>query len=224
MRIAILVLVLATFSRTAAADGPSVDHAVQVPDAGPAHRFALAVNEPFGWPGAGALGFSAYGSIDQHQVIRLNVASWSHARTADARVFFTVLLEGAVDADVAGPEADGRYTTVTASWMYFPRRAYDGFSVELGALVQVQHTFDYDDETHPDGTSIDATRYAGSAMIGWSWLGWDRVFASLQVGASYGHDGGGQLRHVDGQMDVVTSIDRFSVQGEAFMRFGVLLN
>jgi len=222
MRFAAIVLVLATFAGTAAADGPSVEHAVGLPasDAPPDHRFALAVNEPLGWIDAGALGLSGYGSIDQHQVIRLNVASWSHGRTADAGDAFAAILAGAD----GGAGADGRYTTASASWIYFPRRAYDGLSLELGALVQVRHTHDYDDDLSSDGTTIDTTRYAGSAMIGWSWLGWDRVFASLQVGASYGHDGGGQLRHLDGQMDVVTSIDRFSVQGEAFMRFGVLLN
>src|SRR3569832_1147780 len=221
MRITNLVLVLATFSRTAAADGPSVDHAGGLPDAGPAHRFALAVNEPFGWPYAGALGFSGYGSIDQHQVIRLNVASWLHARTAGARVLLRALFEG---VDDAGAGVYGRYTTVTASWMYFPRRAYDGFSVELGALVQVQHTFAYDDEAHPDGTSIDARRYAGTALIGWSWLGWDRVFASLQVGASYGHEAGNQVYRSEFGLVVVTLNDRFSVQGEANKQNSVLLN
>src|SRR3569832_2958897 len=113
MRITNLVLVLATFSRTAAADGPSVDHAGGLPDAGPAHRFALAVNEPFGWPYAGALGFSGYGSIDQHQVIRLNVASWLFARTAGARVLLRALLEG---ADDLGAGVFGCFLFVLVLW------------------------------------------------------------------------------------------------------------
>jgi len=220
MRFAATLLVLATFAGTAAADGPSVVHAVAASDPPPEHRFALAVNEPLGWIGAGALGLSGYGSIDQHQVIRLNVASWSHQRTSEAGDAFAAIVAGADGGAAAG----GRYTTASASWMYFPRRAYDGLSLELGALVQVRHTFDDYDDLSFDRTTTDTTRYAGSAMIGWSWLGWDRVFASLQVGASYGHDGGAQLHQVETKMDTITSIDRFSVQGEAFMRFGVLLN
>ena len=61
-------------------------------------------------------------------------------------------------------------------------------------------------------------------MIGWSWLGWDRVFASLQLGASFGQEEGTRLRDVQDEMDVTTSLDQFAVEAEGMVRFGVLLN
>ena len=220
MRLA--VLALASLASTAHADPATPAVAATVPaTAAPAeHRFALAVNEPLGWIDAGALSVSGYGSIDQHQVIRLNVSSWSHHRTLEAGDAFAAI----VTSGESGASGNGRYTTAGASWMYFPRRAYDGLSIELGALVQLRHTKDYTDDFSDDATTIDTTRIAGSAVLGWSWLGWDRVFASLQVGASVGRDSGSQLSHVENQMDVTTPIDRVGVEGEAFMRFGVLLN
>jgi len=114
------------------------------------HRFALAVNEPLGWIGSGAFAVSAYGTIDQHQVLRLNIASWSHARTEGAEETAAFLISGAD----GGAGADGRYTSFSASWMYFPRRAYDGLSLELGGLVQLRHTHDYDDDLSTDATSV----------------------------------------------------------------------
>jgi len=213
------VLAVASFASTAHAD-PAVTATIPATDAPAEHRFALAVNEPLGWIDAGALAVSGYGSIDDHQVIRVNVSSWSHGRTVDAGDAFAAIVAGAD----GGAGADGRYTTAGASWMYFPRRAYDGLSVELGALVQLRHTHDYDDDLSDNATTIDTTRIAGSAMLGWSWLGWTRVFASLQVGASVGHDSGAQVRHEEFKMDVTSPIDRVGVEGEAFMRFGVLLN
>lgn len=216
-----LALALLAVARVAAADpGPAVTAAATATDAPANHRFALAVNEPLGWIDAGALGLSAYGSLDQHQVIRLNVSSWSRARTEGAEEAAAALLAGAD----GGAGADGRYTSASASWMYFPRRAYDGLSLELGALLQHRHTHDYDSDLGDDATTITSTRVAGTAMIGWSWLGWDRVFASFQVGASFGREAGTQVRHVEEQMDVTTSLDRFAINPEAFVRFGVLVN
>jgi hypothetical protein len=216
-----IVLAFVVIARVAAADpAPTVRASAVSSDAPPAHRFALAVNEPLGWFGAGALGLSAYGSIDAHQVIRLNVASWSRARTEGAEEAAAFLISGAD----GGAGADGRYTSASASWMYFPRRAYDGPSLELGALVQARHTHDYDDDLSTDATTITSTRVAGTAMIGWSWLGWDRVFASLQLGASYGREWGTHLRDLQDEMDVTTSLDRFGVEAEGMVRFGVLLN
>jgi hypothetical protein len=213
------ILVAATF-HLAHADSPSTI-ASATTESAPTHTLALATNEPFGWNHANAVGLSAYAAITEHQVIRVNAATW----TQGTQDLGATLLFIATQAEVNG---SGRYTDVGAAWTYFPRRAYDGASVELGAFVRRRNTFNYHDDFTDDGTTVESTIVAGRALVGWSWLGWHRVFVSLQVGASVGREYGTQTDRV--QMDTggfayrASSVDRTTISPEGFVRFGVLLN
>jgi hypothetical protein len=220
MRLA-LILIAAT-ARLAHADSTSTT-ASMTTESAPTHTLALAINEPFGWNHANAVGFSAYGAITEHQVIHLNVATWE--RGADD--VGGALLFLATQEELNG---SGRYTDVGAAWMYFPRRAYDGFSVELGALVRRRDTFEYLNDFDPDGTHVTSTTLGGRALVGWSWLGWNRVFVSLQVGMSAGRESGTQTvlaTQYNGTTMTETmqssSVARAMVSPEGFVRFGVLL-
>src|ERR1700710_341268 len=100
-----LALVVVMLTGTTAAAEPYVE----------GHAIGIAVNEPLGWVDAAAIGASAYLQISTHHVVRANFATWNHAHT----------FASATEAKYAG----GRFTDGGVSWMYFPRKAYDGFSV-----------------------------------------------------------------------------------------------
>ena len=212
------ILVAATV-RLAHADSPSTI-ASATTESAPTHTLAVAINEPIGWSNGDALGFSAYAAISSHQVIHFNVATWDRQNPAGNALLFLATQE-----DFSG---DGRYTDVGAAWMYFPRRAYDGFSLEAGAVLRRRSTFDYKDDFTEDGTTIESTLIAGRALVGWSWLGWNRVFVSLQLGASVGRESGTQTTRTNTDtlmpMTQSGSIDRTTISPEGFLRFGVLLN
>ena len=214
-------LILVATVRLAHADSPSTI-ASATTELAPTHTLAIAINEPFGWNHANALALSAYGAIDAHQVIRLNVATWSHAYTEDADAGLGFLLSGGDDEGGVG--GDGRYTDVGAAWMYFPRRAYDGPSLELGAVLRMRDTLDYRDDLSADADTYTTTTIGGRALVGWSWLGWNRVFVSFQTGLTVGRESGSHLTHLEDQMDTTMPIHQVAVSTEAFLRFGVLLN
>ena len=218
------LIVVAATTHLVYADSPStIASTSATTESAPTHTLAVAINEPIGWNDANAIGISVYGAISEHQVIRLNAATWR--RNADD--VGGALLFLATQGELNGY---GRYTDVGAAWMYFPRRAYDGFSVELGALVRRRDTFEYLNDFDPDGTYVKSTTLGGRALVGWSWLGWNRVFASLQVGASVGRESGTQTvlaTQYNGSTMTETmqssSVARAAVSPEGFVRFGVLL-
>jgi hypothetical protein len=187
-----------------------------------AHPIALAVNEPFAWLDGSAFGASAYAALDAHQVIHLNVANWAHSgRSID--------IQQLEDGFFTSDERSGRKTDIGAAWMYFPRRAYDGFSFEAGALVRIDRSIDSPGEGD-DYTDLmhHTTTIGARSLVGWSWLGWNRIFVSLQAGFSIGQEFGHEqdIRYLAGYapMSTTSEIDKTTISGEAFMRFGVLLN
>jgi hypothetical protein len=109
--------------------------------------------------------------------------------------------------------------------MYFPRKAYDGFSVELGALVRHDNSWDIDD--FDQKLTNAANFYAARALVGWSWLFEDRAFISAQLGVSAGTEHG-TLTSEDTvepgvYMPIITRVDQFHVSLEYNVRFGFLI-
>lgn len=184
------------------------------PSATPASsvKLAFAVNPPVRWLTEDkAFAASGYVAFDAHQAIRANVAHYPYGAPA-------------VIEALAGGEGgyDGSVTDVGASYLYFPRRAFSGFVFEAGALYRttegVYHGPFWDDTT-------ESTRFVGArALIGWSWLFTDTVFASLQVGAAVGHRGGTETLCTDEckyDPPMVTKIDEMTLTPEGMMRIGV---
>jgi hypothetical protein len=186
-----------------------------------AHPIAIAVNDPLAWADARAFGASGYVALDAHQVLRLNVANWDTKLSVD--------LEQVEDGFFTSDERRGRKTDFGAAWMYFPRRAYDGFSLEAGALVRIDRSIDSPGEGD-DYTDLmhHTTTIGARALVGWSWLGWNRIFVSVQAGFSIGQEFGHEedVRYLAGAAPMSTTfdIDKTTISGEALMRFGVLLN
>jgi hypothetical protein len=209
MRLAFVLLVAA---RAASADPSGFTTA---------HPIALAVNDPLAWADARAFGASGYVALDAHQVLRLNVANWDTKLSVD--------LEQIEDGFFTSDERRGRKTDFGAAWMYFPRRAYDGFSFEAGALVRIDRSVDSPGEGDDYSDLMHHTTTVGArALVGWSWLGWNRIFVSLQAGLSIGQEFGHEqdIHYVAeaAPMSTTSSVDKTTISGEAFMRFGVLLN
>jgi hypothetical protein len=198
-----LAFVLVALTRVAAAEPYVVD----------GHAIGIAANEPLGWVGAAAVGASVYVAIDEHQVIRANFATWNHSHS---------LGETPGTSDDTG----GRYTDGGVSWMLFPRKAFDGPSIELGVLARHRDTFDIDDEEHD--TAIKSNLYAGRILVGWSWLIKQRAFISVQVGFSTGSEHGTRtVTDISDPTEMpppsVTNIDPANTSTEGMARFGFLL-
>ena len=109
--------------------------------------------------------------------------------------------------------------------MYFPRKAYDGFSVELGGVVRHDNSWDIDDFNQK--LTNDKNVYAARVLVGWSWLLKERVFISAQLGASVGPSTARSRRKTPVEpgvyMPTTTRIDRIHVSPEYNLRFGFLI-
>jgi hypothetical protein len=175
------------------------------------HAIGVAVNEPLGWVDAAAIGASAYLQISAHNVVRANFATWDHAHTSTF----------GSEAKYAG----GRYTDGGVSWMYFPRKAYDGFSVELGGVVRHDNSWDIDD--FDQKLTNDKNVYGARVLVGWSWLFKERGFISAQLGASVGPEHGTITSEDTVEpgvyMPITTRVDRIHVSPEYNLRFGFLI-
>jgi hypothetical protein len=148
-------------------------------------------------------------------------------RERPARV--SIDLEQIEDGFFTSNERRGRKTDFGAAWMYSSRRAYDGFSFEAGALVRIDRSIDSPGDGDDYTDLVHHTTTIGArALVGWSWLGWNRVFVSIQAGLSVGQEFGREedVRYLAELAPIATSfdVDKTTISGEAFMRFGVLLN
>ena len=76
--------------------------------------------------------------------------------------------------------------------MYFPRRLWDGFSVEAGSLRRDRDTriMTSSGAGINDTTDTQTTTYSGRAMVGWSWLVANHAFVSVAAGISAGYETG----------------------------------
>jgi hypothetical protein len=185
--------------------GAPVDDANAVKVALPQpHRFAIAGNVPL----RGIAG-SLYVALGKHHVVRGNVARYKYGEPLATETSY-----------------DGNTFDLGASYLYFPRRAFDGFVAEAGFLYRqengVGHGPFWDDET--ENTKL----YGGRAMLGWSFLIEDRVFISVQAGASVGKKTGTEERCSSSCMDYgddpdVKRISEVQIAPEVMLRIGVAL-
>ena len=179
---------------------------------------AFAINEPLGWYDARSIGVSYYDSVTTHHVIRASIASYANR-------FFN--LDG-LASDDAPNTYRGRTTDLGLGWMYFPRRAHDGLSLELCALVRMRDlTTIQGDSASPLPYRVDTnTRtLAARALVGWSWLYEQRAFFSIAAGVSVGRQWGTETTQYDTEpMTVTTPAPRLDVAFESCVRAGVVFN
>jgi hypothetical protein len=168
--------------------------------------FALAVNMPWAWM-QDNIGGSAYIAIDPHWAMRANFARY------DAEELLPLLLTGG-----EGPIYDGNILDLGLGWIWYPRRLWDGFTFEAGALMR-DRDVRRSREDDPD-LDIQTTTYAGRAMIGWSWLAAGTVFLSVAAGASAGLEHGREAFVSERGMSTTRSTDRLQIDFETYVRVG----
>ncbi len=168
-------------------------------------RFAFGVNSPTGWL-RGSLGASLSVGLDRHHAVRASFARY------DPESLLTVLITQGENAPMGGAILD-----LGLDWVYYPRRLWDGFMLEAGALrreraVRVRRV-----------NGVTATRsvtYGGRATVGWSWPITRYGFVSAAVGVSVGRETGEETFTHDVNMPTITALDRVQVDPEIYVRFG----
>jgi hypothetical protein len=212
---ALALLVLPTLAAADPVDTPAVSaHATAE------HRFALAVNQPFGWS-EGNIGVSAYAGVTPHVAIRANLAKYSAAERGSIADIIGVLTDG----DGGDASYRGGWFDVGVGAVWYPRALWSGFMMEAGILRRREHTHMDDDFADPQVVDRHITTYAGRVLGGWSWLIKDRAFIGLAVGYSYGRATGseatGSSDVLQPQMTVVRPVSEGVGSAEGYLRFGV---
>jgi hypothetical protein len=178
-------------------------------------QIAISTNAPFMWPhsvsGSLAIGF------ETHHAIRANVARYDNGGDLGVLigdVFF--------DGDGSDAITKGRNLDVGVSYMVFPRRLWDGFFVEAGALIRDKYKDVTDEFASPSIVITDTTTFAVRGHIGWSWLVGNHFFMQAAIGASTGHETG---RETTGSAFYSTQMEthdvsRSATSAEGFFRIG----
>jgi hypothetical protein len=126
------------------------------------HSITIATNIPFLWTQAYSIAGSVSVNLSARHAIRANVASWQYDN------FLAGLRAASDDGDFV--PGNGRTPDVARSWVFYPRRLWDGFLVEVGAFHRSSDvTWKDDEDLNSSSTERRTTMYAGRAMIGWSW-------------------------------------------------------
>jgi hypothetical protein len=208
-RLALLVVLLA--SSTASAEGVEPHESMAVLAKGAPRPYALTVNEPFGWKTASSIAASAYAQLGEHHAVRFNIASYERLGKSASNI---------MDGETA---YEGRLFDVSAGWMYFPRRIWEGPTFEAGLL---HRSFDIADDDGFD-EEIDARKgqfVAVRGLLGWSWMIRNRVMISFALGASHGYAFGTET-HTDygyghPEMSKTVELGKLETSFEGYLRFG----
>jgi hypothetical protein len=181
------------------------------PDEGEAlPRFALAVNAPTGWL-ISSFGVSPYVRLGDHVAFRGNYANYQY--NGSMYSFLAAFGDG-------GTGYGGRITDVGIAAIVFPRRAWDGPLLEAGVMHRKRDVYVSPEFVEPAYTR--STVNGGRGLIGWSWLIRERVFIAVAVGVSQGHERGTTKQDtVGGRSTTMTSVDRWTTDGEGYVRIGV---
>lgn len=173
---------------------------------------ALGVNTPVGWL-TGSFAASLYVGLGRHHAVRGNFARYQDLGITAEAVIQTVQFRGS-------PSHSGDFTDFGISWVWYPRRLWQGFMVEAGALRRDRDTKIRQEAD--DTIETRSTAYAGRAMIGWSWLVRRHLFIALGAGASMGYESGHETITPDKiqPMPTTQAIGRTRIDGEAYLRIG----
>ncbi len=181
-----------------------------------ARSIAGGVNAPIRWFTEDARVFSgsAYVGLSPHDALRVNVATYENAVNLASEL--VLLAQG----EYSEGSREGRTTDVGVGYVYYPRRLFDGFMAEAGLLGRHRNLsnglYEWEDSAV---RHIDTNMVGARAMVGWSWLFYDRVFIAVGVGASLGYEHG--TERLDGfGPRMTTDVRRADVNGEGYLRIG----
>jgi hypothetical protein len=211
--LAILCALCARASATPAGNPISASASPKESTEVPQARFAIGVNSPLGWL-VGSFGASAYVRLGDHFAARANVARFRNAGPGG-------LLGATATAFVDGETGyKGRLFDVGIGGVWYPRRPWDGFLLELGVLRRDRHTYVWP-EFEPQ-VATQTTTYAGRALVGWSWLIGQHMFIAVAAGVSSGRETGHEISTDDYSRTTMTrAVDHQRLGGEGYLRIGV---
>lgn len=183
---------------------------------------AIAVNNPILWAGDKSIAASLYHRVANKQAVRLNFARYEYKNfgqqmAADIRYGF----EAESEYDYTGRAHD-----IGAAWMYFPRRLWDGPTLEAGVLLRRVESRGTPWDAYDYYTVRDRSTntYSARGLVGWSWLMYNRAFIAFAVGASSGYTVGDEELHEQSRSQpVMTTYGRVGesvVEFEGYIRFG----
>lgn len=211
-----LIVLLLLAGSTASAESHAPSQSIQQPRAADDHPYVLAINEPFGWSSGFAIAGSGYVGLTAHQALRLNVASYEYNGNL-AGDLIGIFLFG---SDGSEAVHRGRLLDVSAGWMYFPRKLWDGPTFEAAILHRsVDTTLDNEDEL----VDRDGQTYGARALVGWSWLIKNRVVISFAMGASKGYTFGTETTtpwYREPRMATTARLGEWTTGFEGYVRFG----
>lgn len=214
MRRFALIFAFLAFSRASFADPLAETSAVEKSAEKPEAPMALAVNSPLSWVDGTSIAGSLYARVAPHQAVRISVASYEDGASA------------AIVAGLLGQEDesshDGRILDVSAGWMYFPRRLWDGPTLEAGVLRRSGSTSVRDELADNELVERDTQLYAMRALAGWSWHV-ENVMVSFAAGASSGYQTGTETDTMSvGRTPAVTrDVSGWKTGFEGYVRFGL---
>ena len=210
----LISIALATAGGTSRAD-PGLAETTPSAPAPRTRDVVIAANLPFGWIDGNAIAGSVYVGISPHQVLHGNVGTFRSEYQP-----FATAIEILQHEDPGEGVPVGRTTDLGVGWTYYPRRRFDGFSVELGVLARLRNQFVYDIDT--PYTVTRTTTLAGRTLVGWTWLFRDRVFLSVSAGLSVGREGGTEtVTHEYNMMTMTSSVGRLDLEAEGYTRLGI---
>jgi hypothetical protein len=154
------------------------------PDPGPGRPLAFGVNVPFAW--AWSVALSVWVGLDDHHAIRANCARYRGPLWE--RLQGIPESEGPALGDI--PPDFGYTADLSVGWVYYPRRALDGATLEASALLRINRLRDQIDEMNVASQERFTNVYGARALVGWTWRLSDWWFVALSVGASAGYERG----------------------------------
>jgi hypothetical protein len=179
---------------------------------------AIGSNLPLLWKDGDTIAGSLYVNVSDRHAIRANVASYGNHGP---------ILKDTL-AGLAGGDSisyHGRITDLGLSWIYYPRRVWQGLLLEAGALRRAREVRSFDSDRAFASISKRSTVHAGRAMVGWSWLLYGHCFIAAAAGLSVGWESGTEVSRHD--YDDVMKTDRVArpeVTGEAYLRVGAVFD
>ena len=149
----------------------------------------------------------------EHHAIRLNVADYEYNDDPIDEVFGGEIGHSGPTSPISVSAGSTSRAACRSGLSLRARRVTPRTRYALGRL----------DGFPGNQSDTKATGYAARGLIGWSWLGWKRVFLAAAVGASVGRYAGTEATAEEYRMPTFVTNDFAPIQvdAEAYLRFGV---
>ena len=105
--------------------------------------------------------------------------------------------------------------------MYFPRRVWDGPTLEAGLLRRSGATSVTDEYAENAVEKRDTQYLAARALVGWSWLVADRAMIAFAVGAAGGYElGTVTTQKMSTSAPMTHAVSEWKTSAEGYIRLG----